>query len=76
MSTQELIQTELTRLDEAGLKALYPVIRQFVETHQPSAAPAAEQTESLLTRLARIQIDGPEDLSTHHDQYASGAKRA
>ena len=21
-------------------------------------------------------IDGPEDLSTHHDQYASGAKRA
>jgi len=76
MSTQELIQTELTRLDEAGLRALYPVIRQFVETHRPAEPLAAEPAESLLTRLSHIAIDGPEDLSTHHDQYVSGAKRA
>jgi hypothetical protein len=76
MSTQELIQTELTRLDEAGLQALYPVIRQFVETHRPTGQHVPERAESLLTRLSHIGIDGPEDLSTHHDQYASGAKRA
>ena len=76
MSTQELIQTELTRLDEAGLRALYPVIRTFVEARRPTEPPVAERSDSLLTRLSQISIDGPEDLSTHHDQYASEAKRA
>ena len=69
MSTQTQILTELSRLDEAGLQALYPVIQQFVETHRADRPP-------LLSRLAEIQIDGPEDLSANHDQYAIGAKRA
>ena len=53
----------------AGLKAIYPIIHEFVETHCTERPP-------LLSRIAQIQIDGLEDLSTNHDQYVTGAKRA
>lgn len=61
MSTQQQILSDISRLDEAGLKAIYPVIHEFVETHCSERPP-------LLSRLAQIQIDGPEDLSANHDQ--------
>lgn len=69
MTTQEQIQSKLAQLDDAGLEAIFPVIQRFVEKHRTDRAP-------LLSRLAEIQIDGPEDLSSNHDQYVTGAKRA
>ncbi len=69
MTTKERILTELDTLNEAQLEALYAVIQQFLQ------AESAQEPDSLLTRLSRIQIDGPEDFATNLDLYLSGEKQ-
>ena len=70
MSTKELIQQEIDKLDEARLPALYELVKRF-------AKPKAERppsSETLMQRLQKIQISAPPDFSENHRQYASGAK--
>ena len=70
MSAQEQIQAEIKSLDRAELEQLFDWIQQFMEEKRQSTS------EGILSRLAQIQIDGPEDLSTNHDLYVTGEKRA
>ena len=70
MSTKELIQQEIDKLDESRLPALYELVKRF-------AKPKAERppsSETLMQRLQKIQISAPPDFSVNHEQYASGAK--
>lgn len=70
MSTKDLIQQEIDKLDEARLPALYELVKRF-------AKPKLERppsTETLMERLRKIHISAPPDFSENHEQYASGAK--
>lgn len=70
MSTKELIQQEIDKLDESRLPALYELVKRF-------GKPKAERppsSETLMERLRKIQISAPPDFSENHEQYASGAK--
>jgi hypothetical protein len=70
MSTKDLIQQEIDKVEEARLPALYELVKRF-------AKPKVERppsSESLMERLRKIKISAPPDFSQNHEQYASGAK--
>lgn len=69
MTTKDLIQSEIDKLDERYLGELYQVVKDFAQTKAPPRKP------SLMSRLKRIQIDAPEDFSINLDSYTSGDKR-
>jgi hypothetical protein len=70
MSTTERIRNEIKSLDRAELDELFEWILQFIEAKRQT------KTEGALSRLAQIQIDGPEDFSANHDLYVTGEKSA
>ncbi len=68
--TKELLHQTIENLDDADLDEVYLLIRQFsLETPQPKKS-------SVLSRLQRIQIDGPEDFAANSDAYVVGEKHA
>ena len=70
MSTKDLIQQEIDKVDEARLPALYELVKRFAKPkteHPPSS-------ETIMERLRKIHISAPPDFSENHEQYASGAK--
>lgn len=68
--TKEFIKAEIDRVDEDRLDELYDVIRRF--TRDESSA----RKLTLMDRLMKIEIDGPEDFSSNFDQYLNGEKGA
>lgn len=69
MTMKERIKAEIDRLDEEQLNELYEVVRDL-------AGPKDGEHElSLMAKLKRIKIDGPEDFSANLDLYLSGEKR-
>ena len=70
MTTKELIQAEIDRINEEDLDELYSLVKDFTQSKQPS------RKQSLMAKLRTIRIDAPEDFSTNYDLYASGEKGA
>ncbi len=68
--TKELLHEAIEGLDDANLDAVYMLIRQFSVSSSPRKKPG------LLSKLQRIQIDGPEDFAANSDAYVSGEKHA
>lgn len=68
MTTKELINAEMDKLDEDGLNELY----NFVQNLAQSKARAGKR--GLLSKLQEIQIDAPEDFAANLDLYLSGEK--
>lgn len=71
MSTKDLIQQEIDKVEEARLPALYELVKRFAKPK--TERPASDET--LMDRLRKIRISAPPDFSENHEQYASGAKR-
>jgi hypothetical protein len=63
MSTLDLIQAQLTQLDESHLQQIYVFIQAL-----PQPAPATTKP-GLLSKLRQIQIDAPPDFAENLDQY-------
>lgn len=59
MSTKDLIQQEIDKLDESRLSELYEVVKRLQE---PKVTPAKPQ-RSFMERLGDISISGPRDFS-------------
>ena len=70
MSTKDLIQQEIDKVEEARLPALYELVKRFAKPK--TERPASDET--LMDRLRKIRISAPPDFSENHEQYASGAK--
>lgn len=70
MTTKEKILQDLDNLNEDELEALHELVRQFLQTRQQKNV-----QPSLLERLSRIQIDGPEDFAENIDLYLTGEKQ-
>ena len=70
MSTKELIQQEIDKLDESRLPELYELVKRFTKP-KTERSPSSE---TLMERLRKIHISAPSDFSENHEQYASGAK--
>lgn len=69
MTTKEMIQAEIDRLDEEYLDEVYLLIKNFAQSKQPS------KKQSLMSKLKSIKIDAPADFATNLDLYVSGEKR-
>jgi hypothetical protein len=70
MSTKDLIQQEIDKVDEARLPALYELVKRF-------AKPRTERlssSETLMERLQKIHISAPSDFSENLDLYLTGEK--
>ena len=68
MVTKEIIKSEIERVPEERLEALYEVVKIY------SRADTQNNGETLFTKLKKISIDGPEDFSENLDLYLSGEK--
>jgi hypothetical protein len=69
MTTKELIQTEIDKVNGKDLDELYGLIKDFV------AAKAAPRRSGILAKLKRIQIDAHADFASNLDLSLSGEKR-
>jgi hypothetical protein len=70
MTTKELIQAELDRVNEEDLDELYKLVKDFTKSKKPGS------NQSLMSKLRSIKIDAPEDFSANFDLYVSGEKSA
>lgn len=68
MVTKELIKSEIEKVPEECLEELYEVVKIY------SRSGATTNGGSLLSKLRKITIDGPEDFSANIDMYLSGEK--
>jgi hypothetical protein len=68
MVTKELIKSELDRVPEERLEEVYEVVKLYSRPGTP------RNGGSLLSKLMKIKIDGPEDFSENLDLYLSGEK--
>ena len=69
MTTKELIKAEVDRVSEEDLEELYSLVKSFTE------AKVQGTKQSLMSRLKRIKIQGPEDFAANIDLYMNGEKR-
>ena len=68
MTTKELIKAEIDSLPEDKLDELYALIKDFAQSK------AADEKESIMSKLRRIKIHAPPDFATNLDLYLSGEK--
>jgi len=66
MSTKELIEAEIQRMDEDQLRELYQVMKQITKLENRVSPP------SLMSKLKQVKIQAPEDFASNLDLYASG----
>lgn len=69
MITKEMVRAEIDRVSAEHVDELYRLVKHFTDAKE------AERKPSLLARLSRIKIDGPEDFAANLDLYLSGEKR-
>ncbi|HXG64759.1 MAG TPA: hypothetical protein VNO70_06605 [Blastocatellia bacterium] len=69
MTTKEMIQAEIDRMNEADLEELYKLVKDFAQAKQPG------DRRSFMSKLKGIRIDAPEDFAANLDLYTSGEKR-
>ena len=63
MTMKERIKAEIDRLDEQQLNELYEVVKDLARPKD------GERELSLMAKLKRIKIDGPEDFSANLDLW-------
>jgi ABC-type amino acid transport substrate-binding protein len=68
MVTKEIIKSELDKVPEECLEAIYEVVKFYSSPVIPSNG------GFLLSKLKQITINGPEDFSENLDLYLSGEK--
>lgn len=68
MISKETIKSEIEKVPPERLEELYQIVRSFTipETRQAN--------KSFMSRLRKIQIDGPEDFATNIELYLTGEK--
>lgn len=70
MVTKEMVRAEIDRISTEHLDELYRLIKHFTADKETAPKP------SLMARLSKIKIDGPEDFAVNLDLYLHGEKRA
>ena len=63
MTTRDLIQGEIDRLDELSLQKIYGFIQQM------STQSEEKPSSGLLAKLRQIKLDGPTDFAENIDLY-------
>ena len=66
MTTREQIYAEIEQLDPVHLDELHSLVQQLLD--KQTVTPSL----SIFEKLQRIQIEGPEDLSTNFERYMGG----
>lgn len=68
MVTKEIIKSEIEKVPEERLEALYEVVKVYSRTETD------RNGNTLFSKLRKIKIQGPEDFSENLDLYLSGEK--
>lgn len=68
MTTKELMQDEIAKLDDKDAEELYELVKTFVQAKQNPAQ------VSLMSSLKSITINAPRDFASNLDLYLSGEK--
>jgi len=68
MVTKEIIKSEIERVPEERLEALYEAVKIYSRTE------TGNNGGNLFAKLKKISIEGPEDFSENLDLYLSGEK--
>ncbi|MFM2431366.1 MAG: hypothetical protein RLZZ511_2579 [Cyanobacteriota bacterium] len=69
MTTRELIQTQIDRLNDDELQQ----VSQFIENLQKPLT-AQQPASGLLAKLRKLTISGPADFAENVDAYLNGAQ--
>jgi hypothetical protein len=75
MNKREEIKAEIDKIDQEHLDRLHEWIKAFPGNVTYLKKKASEDKRPILDNLRDIKIDGPADLSTNWNLYASGEKR-
>ncbi|MBM4047885.1 MAG: hypothetical protein FJ279_22520 [Planctomycetes bacterium] len=67
MTTKQMIQAEIDRMNNKQLKELYGFIKRSSRPRRGRGKP------SLMAKLKRIAIDAPEDFAANHDHHFTQA---
>ena len=68
MITKERIKSEIERVPEERLEALYKIVKEFAQSQPERVKP------SFMSQLKSIRISGPPDFSENIDLYLNGEK--
>lgn len=65
MSIRQLIDEEISKLEEEQLEELYEIVKNFSRP---------KTNNSLFSKLKQVKIEGPVDFSANVDLYLNGEK--
>jgi len=71
MITKELVKSEIDNVPEKHLEKLYEIIKDL---ERPISTTFNPSEESLMSKLRKISIEGPEDFAENIDAYLNGKK--
>ncbi len=68
MNIRQLIDEEISKLEEDQLAKLYEIVKNFSRSQ-------SKTNNSLFTKLKQVKLEGPVDFAANVDLYINGEKK-
>ncbi|MFP4319831.1 MAG: hypothetical protein ACLFQ7_12805 [Phormidium sp.] len=68
MNIRQLIDEEISKLEEEQLAELYEIVKDFSRSQ-------SKTNNSLFTKLKQVKLEGPVDFAANVDLYLNGEKK-
>lgn len=68
MNIRQLIDEEISKLEEEQLAELYEIVKNFSRSQ-------SKTNNSLFTKLKQVKLEGPVDFAANVDLYINGEKK-
>jgi len=68
MVTKELIKAEIDKVKDEYLQVLYKIVKDLEEPEE------GKDSQSLMSKLKGVKIEGPKDFAKNIDLYLTGEK--
>ncbi|KPQ37926.1 MAG: Fibronectin-binding protein (FBP) [Phormidium sp. OSCR] len=68
MNIRQLIDEEISKLEEEQLAEIYEIVKDFSRSQ-------SKTNNSLFTKLKQVKLEGPVDFAANVDLYLNGEKK-